>query len=111
MEFKNQKEMFEWIWGNRPHVSEISGQPLLPKTDWQWHWQFGHLLSKGTFPSYKLREENIMLMTVKEHENQERHAMFNERREEIQIKYYNENKFKNSKTFIHNVHLIDNYSK
>jgi len=46
--FKNQREMFNWIWENRSHNSELSGKKLLPKSHIQWHWQFLHVLSKGT---------------------------------------------------------------
>jgi hypothetical protein len=94
MKFKNQSDMFAWIWENRDHVSEVSGKPLFPKGHWQFHWQFAHLIGKGPFPSFKLREENIMLMLPIEHENQEQFPEFIKRREEMKQKYYQENQIK-----------------
>jgi hypothetical protein len=88
--FKNQAEMFNWIWENRPHVSEISGEQLPPKGHFQWAWSFAHILSKGTYPKWKLNPHNIMLLTPKEHENQEKYPEFIERREEMKKEYYKE---------------------
>lgn len=90
MKFKNQKEMFNWIWENREHVSEISGHLLLPKTHFQWHWQFAHILSKGAYPSFKLNPDNIMLMLPSEHEKQESYEIFQERKSELKQQYYKE---------------------
>ncbi len=86
--FKNQIELFEWIWENRPHVSEISGKPLLPKGNMFWHHQFLHVLSKGAYPSMKLDPNNIMLATKEEHEKQEQFDLFRQRKEELKQKYY-----------------------
>ncbi len=91
-EFKNQKELFEWIWENRPHVSEISGKLLPHKGHPQWHWCFAHLLSKGAFPSLKLDPENIMLMLPSEHEKQESFEKFQQRKQELKERYYQQNK-------------------
>ena len=57
-------QMFKEIWEERPHVSELSGKPLLPIGHFQWHWQFLHVLPKGSYPHYKLKKENIVLGTV-----------------------------------------------
>jgi len=92
--FKNQTEMFNWIHENREWKSEVSGKPLLPKGHWQFHWQFAHLIGKGPYPSFKLREENIMLMLPEEHEHQESFPEFIERRDKIKEKYYSENQIK-----------------
>ena len=93
-EFKNQTELFEWIWDNRPHVSEVSGKQLFPKGHWQFHWQFCHILPKGSYPSLKLDPENIMLMLPHEHSYQERFEVFRQRKEELKQKYYQQNKVK-----------------
>jgi hypothetical protein len=91
MEFKNQKEMFNWIWENRPHVSELTGEPLIEnRNHFQWHWQFLHVLGKQAYPSYKLREENIILALPEEHEKQEVFLKFLERQQELRQKYYAE---------------------
>jgi hypothetical protein len=90
MTFKNQSEMFKWIWANRPHTSEVSGKLLLPENHPMWHWQFAHVLSKGAYPSYKLNPDNIMLMTVEEHEKQESFEKFQQRKQELKEQYYKE---------------------
>lgn len=90
MKFKNQKELFEYIWETRPHVSDVSGLPLLPKGHFKHHWQFAHVLAKGHYPSYKLNPDNIMLMLPEEHDNQESFEYFNERKEELTRQYYKE---------------------
>jgi hypothetical protein len=90
MVFKNQKEMFMHIWETREHISELSGSPLLPKGNFKWHWQFIHVLGKGPYPSYKLREENILLGLPNEHENQEHFKVFQDKHEELKREYYKE---------------------
>ena len=94
MEFKNQKELFDHIWGTRPHVSEISGKPLVGKNHMMYHWQFAHILPKGAYPKYRLNPENIMLMTWEEHQSQESFEAFQQRKQELKEKYYSENKLK-----------------
>jgi hypothetical protein len=90
MIFKNQKEMFEYIWDTSPHVSEISRKQLLPKGHFQWHWQFLHVLPKGSYPKYKYESDNIILATVQEHEHQNEYDYFNEKRDELRKRYYKE---------------------
>lgn len=97
MEFKNQSEMFNYIWENREHISEVSGKPLLPKGHSKWHWQFAHVLGKGRYTKWKLKEFNIMLMLPEEHEKQERYPLFIERKGELELKYHEENKLNNFK--------------
>lgn len=92
--FKNQAEMFQWIYENRPWKSEIDGSPLPPKGHFKWHWCFAHLLGKQAYPSLKLDPENIMLMTPEQHEKQESYPAFKERAEEMKRKYYEQNKIK-----------------
>jgi len=89
---RNQKELFEFVWATREHVSEVSGKPLLPRHDYRWHWQFAHILSKGSYPAFKLNPDNIMLMLPEEHEKQERYDLFNERKEALKLIYYESRK-------------------
>jgi hypothetical protein len=88
--FKNQSEMFEWIWENRPHTSQLSGLPLLPKGNFKWHWQFLHVLGKGSYPHYKLNPDNILLARPEEHEQQEKYKEFWNIKEKLRQKYYEE---------------------
>ena len=88
MEIKTVKQLFQHVWNTRPHVSEISGEPLHDEGHWQWHWQFAHVLGKGNYPRYKLNPDNIMLMLPKEHEQQEQYEKFNERRLQLKAKYF-----------------------
>jgi hypothetical protein len=90
MEFKNQKELFDYVWETRPNISEIDGSQLYPKGHFMWHWQFGHLLGKGTWKKYKLRPENIILMTVEQHNHQERYPIFIERQNAVRRAYLTE---------------------
>lgn len=86
--FKNQKEMFMYIWNSRPHISELSGDPLLPIGHWQWHWQFIHVLPKGTYSDMKLDPDNVMLGLPYEHIKQEDYPAFVKKRIELTSKYY-----------------------
>lgn len=88
---KSQKELFEFVWATREQVSEVSGRPLLPRHHYQWHWQFAHVLNKGTYPAYKLNPDNIMMMLPEEHAIQERYDIFNERHTQLKRQYYAEN--------------------
>jgi len=71
---KTEIDIFNEIWNERPHVSEIDGTPLYPKGHKMWHWQFSHLLCKGAFPSARLNKENIVLKTWAQHQLWEFHA-------------------------------------
>jgi len=88
MEFKNQSEMFNWIWNHRPHVSELTGEPLLPKSNLQWVWQFLHVLPKGSFPYYKLNPDNILLGLPDEHSHQEQYQVFGDKKLALTREYY-----------------------
>lgn len=56
-------DMFIEIWKERPHYSEVSGEPLGSFNVAY----FSHLLSKGAFPEHRLNKDNIMLKTIEEH--------------------------------------------
>lgn len=87
-QFKTLNELFNHIWDNRPHISEISGKPLLPKGNMKWHWQMAHILSRGAYPSFRLNPDNIMLMLPEEHEKQEQYEVFQEKQLELKRQYY-----------------------
>lgn len=82
-------QLFNEIWEERDHISELSGKPLLPKGHFQWHWQFLHILSKS-YPSFKYDKRNIILALPEEHAIQERFPKFIELRESLRAKYYEE---------------------
>lgn len=73
---ESQVAFFRGIWKERPHVSEISGLPLIPMPDdWTdeahvraWLAQFSHVLPKGAYRRFKDRKDNILLKTGQEHE-------------------------------------------
>lgn len=90
MQFKSLKELFNYVWETRPHVSEISGDPLLPKGHSQWHFQMMHLLSKNTYPKFKFRSECIILGLPHEHDHQDSYPIFVERREQARQLYNQE---------------------
>lgn len=89
-EFKSKKELFLYIWETRPHVSEITGEPLLNINHPKWHWQFLHVLAHGHYPSYKFKPENIMLALPEEHDKQEDYPVFIDRQDELRRQYYKE---------------------
>lgn len=60
-------EVFKEVWGRCKGKSEVSGKPLLTPEHPMWHWQFSHLLPKGTYTKRKLSAENIVACTVHEH--------------------------------------------
>ena len=55
--------VFREIWSERPHVSQISGTPILFDVRC-----FHHVLTKGAYPEHRLNKENIILLTKREHE-------------------------------------------
>jgi len=60
--FKNQKEMFDFIWSSREHICQISGSnlDLVPKS--RRHWCMAHIIPKSLYPYFKLKEDNILLL-------------------------------------------------
>ena len=72
----SQIEFFMGIWNERPHVSEISGLPLVdPPDDWEdaaavraWLSQASHILPKGSYKKMKYDPRNVVLKTAHEHE-------------------------------------------
>jgi hypothetical protein len=65
---QSQIELFNKVWTSRPHVSELSGDPLDCYYGTSlWFSCFAHCLPKGRFARYKYLEENIILVTPEEH--------------------------------------------
>lgn len=56
-------DLFKEIWEEREHVSYISSDVGLYFNPWC----FAHVLSKGAYPRYKFKKENIVLLTPQEH--------------------------------------------
>ena len=64
----NQKELFLTIWKQRPHRSAVSGDHLGQEP---LAWMFSHILPKGMWPEGKLDPDNVVLMTLEEHQQWE----------------------------------------
>lgn len=58
--------MFVEIWEEREHVSFVTGL-ILPTPDPRTYY-FSHVLTKGAYPKFRLNKENIVFMTLKEHQ-------------------------------------------
>lgn len=65
-----EREVFVSIWAKCQGRSAISGEKLLPPEHPLFHFQFAHILAKGTYPELRLVEENIFPVTVAEHHYQ-----------------------------------------
>lgn len=61
--------LFNKLWNERPHVSQVSGVPL-GAFDIR---LFSHICTKGAYPSLRLREDNIKMITKEEHDMWEFH--------------------------------------
>ena len=64
MKKRSDKDFFMEIWNERPHKSEVSGEPL---GDEPLAHFFSHVCGKGAHPSIRYEKRNIMLMTLDEH--------------------------------------------
>jgi hypothetical protein len=62
-----EKEIFDQIWMDRPHISEISGIQLHQYVPTYYLNLFAHILCKKDYPKIRLLPENIMLLTPNEH--------------------------------------------
>ena len=82
------KEFFLSIWNKRPHRSEVSNTYLgnEPLTVF-----FHHILPKEKYKDASLDEENIILLTLEEHDQVEmdmyRYDVINQRRNNLKTKY------------------------
>ena len=82
------QEFFLQIWKKRQHLSEVSGLPLVGEALSTY---FHHILPKEKYPQACLDEENIILLTLEEHEQVEmdiyRFEEVNKRRNYLKTKY------------------------
>jgi len=82
------REFFLRIWSKRPHNSQIS-MDYLGKEPLSVF--FHHILPKEKYPEAMMDEENIILLTLEEHDNVERNIYkyeeVNRRRELLKTKY------------------------
>jgi hypothetical protein len=82
------KQMFLNIWKQRPHRSEVSGEYLGSEAMSTY---FHHILPKSKYPEACLDAENIILLTLSEHDQVEmdiyRYKEINYRRKNLLIKY------------------------
>ena len=56
--------LMQTIWNTRPHKSFVSGQIILG--DMKPHYM-AHVLSKGAYPAFRLKADNIVILTEDEH--------------------------------------------
>lgn len=86
--YSDQLHFFQQIWCKKPHFSELSGEFLgnEPLTVF-----FHHILPKEKYPQGALDEENIILLTLQEHDQVEmdmyRYEEINTRRNKLLTKY------------------------
>jgi hypothetical protein len=87
-ELAEMQQFFLQIWKKRQHLSEISGLPLVGEPLSVY---FHHILPKNKYPQAALDEENIILLTLNEHDQVEsdiyRFDEVNKRREYLKQKY------------------------
>ena len=87
-ELAEMQQFFLQIWKKRQHLSEISGLPLVGEPLSVY---FHHILPKEKYPEAALDEENIILLTLNEHDQVEsdiyRFDEVNKRREYLKQKY------------------------
>jgi hypothetical protein len=69
-----EKKIFDEIWEEREHVSFLSDRPLVDpfgnvihKSSSFYPNCFAHVLNKGKYPHFRLKKENIVLLTPAEH--------------------------------------------
>ena len=82
------KDFFLQVWRKRPHYSEVSGKWLGKEPLSVF---FHHILSKEKYPQACLDEENIVFLTLEEHEQVEldmyRYEEINNKRNYLKNKY------------------------
>lgn len=87
-QISEMQEFFLQIWKKRQHLSEVSGLPLVGEALSTY---FHHILPKSKYPEAALDEENIILLTLNEHDQVEsdmyRYEEINNRRIKLLEKY------------------------
>jgi hypothetical protein len=61
-----EKEVFRLIWDSRKHACEVCGIGIHEARSGN----FAHVLPKGAYPEFRLREDNIFLLCVSCHDRQ-----------------------------------------
>jgi hypothetical protein len=56
--------LMQAIWNTRPHRSFVSGERILGELKPHY---MAHVLSKGAYPAFRLKAENIVILTEREH--------------------------------------------
>jgi hypothetical protein len=74
LQWYSERDLFIDIWNTRPHVCELTWKKIKkPKA-----WCFAHLLAKGSWPEYRMKENNIALVYgIKEHYQVDRLTAWN----------------------------------
>jgi hypothetical protein len=62
---ETELDTFCYVWHSRAHLSQVSFDPL--GEDMQAHF-FSHILPKSTYPAARMDPNNIILMTLEEHQ-------------------------------------------
>ena len=87
-QISEMQEFFLQIWKKRQHKSEVSGESLGSEALSTY---FHHILPKSKYPEAALDEENIILLTLNEHDQVEsdmyRYEEVNNRRIKLLEKY------------------------
>jgi hypothetical protein len=82
------RSFFLWIWKKRIHFSEVSSKKLGSEPLSVF---FHHILPKEKYPEAAYDEENIILLTLEEHDNVEKdmykYEEINKRRDLLKLKY------------------------
>jgi hypothetical protein len=82
------RDLFMHIWNTRPRKSEVSGEYLIGSVSTAF---FHHILPKEKYPQAALDGENIILLTLNEHNAVEndmyKYEEVNKRREQLKQKY------------------------
>ena len=82
------KEFFLSVWKKRKHISELSGEILYSPVSSAY---FHHIIYKENCKEGKYDEDNIILLSLEEHQNthsdMHRYEEINKRREKLKIKY------------------------
>lgn len=63
-----ERDLFVQLWTRCGGKSEVSGTTLLSPEHHRFHAQGSHLLPKGAYPDYRLDPRNVVMITIREHE-------------------------------------------
>lgn len=63
-----ERELFVTLWARCGGKSQISNDPLLPPEHPLFHFQGSHILGQQAWPEFELREDNVVMCTIDEHD-------------------------------------------